>query len=723
MTLSLEKAAFTIYLVVLLLSPLLFGAVHTYAYTIMCVGVLTGSLLLIRKNVKKNVRTGGYQFQLPRTSVNFVFLILLAFLFLQIIPLPPRLLEYLSPGALVVGQKSLPPSGGLAVAGLGREWFALSPYYYPVRMSIIRWSVYGLFFLGLVQVLNSQKRIELTVFLILMAGCFEALYGLAQTYSGSPHLWWFRSITDQRAATGTYINRNHFAGFMEMGLLLAAAYVAALSARRKQKKVAPGNKPSLRARLSRCLSGEQKFNKRTFILFSGAVMALGLVFSASRGGIIAAAGAMLCMGLLFVSRKRHRRNGLLVLLLCVIASVYALDVGVDYTMGRFKYFDSSYEARTRYTKKTLDMFHDYKLTGVGIGNFQYPYPKYQAVEDKKRLIAYAHNDWAQFLAEAGITGFCLLLAGIFYYVCRTIRLWKRRSDPFAISLGIAPLAAITAMAIHSYSDFNLHVPANCLILAAIMAIGYSALHLDRHRGRDKTIYHYHVMPLRFPGILALLLVLGFIFLNGFWIVNHFVAEAYCNTVHNSTLNRDKKPPAQEIRKAIEWDRSNAQYWYKLARELMRIRNENTTNLGLDRTDQLRHQMEIIISLEEAVRLNPFNAEHHLQLGREYAFMWQQPGSDDKWQRAADLSMERAAYFAGDNNPYLHIMMGNYWLIRSKTVHPANAQWEIYWSKARWHYKKNLSLESGAHRKRMIEQIRQNVWVHYPDEAFVKRAIE
>ncbi len=52
---KLDKAAFTIYLVTLILSPLLFGAVHTYAYTLMALGVLTGSLLLIVKNVTKDL--------------------------------------------------------------------------------------------------------------------------------------------------------------------------------------------------------------------------------------------------------------------------------------------------------------------------------------------------------------------------------------------------------------------------------------------------------------------------------------------------------------------------------------------------------------------------------------------------------------------------------------------------------------------------------------------
>lgn len=72
---------------------------------------------------------------------------------------------------------------------------------------------------------------------------------------------------------------------------------------------------------------------------------------------------------------------------------------------------------------------------------------------------------------------------------------------------------------------------------AVMAIGYSALHLDRHHGRDKTFYRYHIIPMRYKGIFALLMVLGLIVWNGLWTIRHFMAEAYCNTVTNSTLNQ------------------------------------------------------------------------------------------------------------------------------------------------------------------------------------------
>jgi len=62
------------------ISPLLFGAVHTYAYTFMALGVLTGSLLLLRKTIRKEIKTGAYRVELPKTSLNLAFLLLGIFL-------------------------------------------------------------------------------------------------------------------------------------------------------------------------------------------------------------------------------------------------------------------------------------------------------------------------------------------------------------------------------------------------------------------------------------------------------------------------------------------------------------------------------------------------------------------------------------------------------------------------------------------------------------------
>jgi O-antigen ligase len=582
---------------------------------------------------------------------------------------------------------------------------------------------YWLLFTGLIRTLHSQKRINIVVSVILVTGCFEALYGLVETYSGSEHIWWFKKIAYRGDVTGTYINRNHFAGLMEMSLLLAAGFAVALAEKRKKIKTPLRVKRRLRVRMAAFLSGEQQFFKKTLIIFAGVVIGIGVIFSASRGGMLSAAAALLLMGLMLVVKRDHRKKGFVFLFLFVMTSVYSVQIGVEYPLERFKTFYASFEHRARYAQKTLDMFSDYPLAGVGIGNFQYAYPRYQAAEDKKAYLRHAHNDWAQLTAEAGIAGLCFLLAGLCFYVFRMIKLWRRRNDPYAVCLAVTAPAAMAAMAIHSYTDFNLHIPANCLILAAILAVGYSALHLERHGHRETMLYRYYKLPLRYKGGVALVFFLALICWSGSWTIRHFMAEAYCNTVTNSTLNRDQEPPVAEIEKAIAWDRYNAQYRFKLAQERMKIRDVERLNPDGTAEEKRAHQKKIIDALEEAVRLNPFNAEYHVRLGWEYTHRWQEPDYHQKWLPAADISMERGTYFAGEKNSHLHLELGNYWVMRSKTMDPAEQGWEPAWTRACWHYHKVLELETGRKRKQAVQEIRQHVWIFYPDEEFVLQAIE
>lgn len=721
-----NKAAFTIYLVVLVLSPLLFGAVHTYAYTLVALGVLIAALLITVDNTKKDPKTGQFRFRFPDTGLNVVFLCMLAFLVLQVIPLTDSLLDLLSPAAEAVWRKSLPPLSLSGEEAHAKEWFSLAPYVYPVRMSIIRFIIYGLLFYGLVQALDSKKRIEEIIFLLLAMGCFESLYGLIQAYSGSPQVLWFKAITERNAATGTYINRNQFAGFMEMGLLLAVAFSAALSEREKESIT---DRESFRKRVSRFVSGEQLFSKRILIFFAGVVMGIGLIFSASRGGMIAAAGGLLCMGILFLFKKTHRRKGFLILVFFLMIAGYSLYIGVEYPISRFNTFEISLEQRLKYVTNTLKMFNDYQLTGVGVGNFQYAYPPYQSTEQSLMLVDFVHNDWVQFLAEAGIIGFLLLLVGLGYYLFETLRLWMKKNDPFAVSLGAGALGAAFAIAIHSFSDFNLHIPANFMILLAIMAIGFSALHLERHHRRDIMNYRTHLLPIRFRGGLVLALILGLIGWSGYWTIRHFMAEAYCNTVINSTLNRDQEPPLEEIQEAIWWDSDNAEYWYKLALELGKIRSEHLlslTNVEADKPGQelegiekrRKIHLEIIKALERAVRLNPFQAKYHLQLGWEYFWLTDEPDYQKKWVPAADISMDRAAYFIGDKNPALQVSLGNYWVMRSKGFLPGEPENESAWAKCILHYRKAQTMKSTSLRK----EIRDFVWMFYPDDEIVSQVI-
>jgi hypothetical protein len=129
------------------------------------------------------------------------------------------------------------------------------------------------------------------------------------------------------------------------------------------------------------------------------------------------------------------------------------------------------------------------------------------------------------------------------------------------------------------------------------------------------------------------------------------------------------------------------------------------------------QLEIVRAMEEAVRRNPVDPRYHALLAWEYSYLWQAPDYHEKWLTAADRSMERAGRLAGERAPGIHITIGNYWIMRSKTVFPADPLWETAKSRARRHYKAALTWAPG-----LREEIRQFVWRFYPDEAIIRDLI-
>ena len=121
-----QRAAFTIYLSILIVSILMFGAMHTYVYTLMTLGVLTATALVFVKNIKKNHRTASYRVRFPGTGIHMLFFGLLIFLFFQIIPLPDSVLSLLSPEAAVVAEKSLPASIVVNQPEAQKHWHTLA---------------------------------------------------------------------------------------------------------------------------------------------------------------------------------------------------------------------------------------------------------------------------------------------------------------------------------------------------------------------------------------------------------------------------------------------------------------------------------------------------------------------------------------------------------------------------------------------------------------------
>jgi hypothetical protein len=83
-------------------------------------------------------------------------------------------------------------------------------------------------------------------------------------------------------------------------------------------------------------------------------------------------------------------------------------------------------------------------------------------------------------------------------------------------------------------------------------------------------------------------------------------------------------------------------------------------------------------------------------------------------------MDMAGLYSGARDPRLHRDVGNYWLIRSKTLDPSSAFWNEVLLKVGNHYQMALDLEKAGQRQKLLEDMRTTVWNYYPDPEMVEK---
>jgi O-antigen ligase len=124
-------------------------------------------------------------------------------------------------------------------------------------------------------------------------------------------------------------------------------------------------------------------------------------------------------------------------------------------------------------RDSLGIWRDHPWMGAGLGSFETAFPRYQSFPSDS-LWDHAHNDYAEALAETGLAGAAAMVSalGLFFWLAfRNLR--QRLRNPvgwmqFAAAIGCC------GFLVHSFVDFNFHIPANAawfVVCAALATIG------------------------------------------------------------------------------------------------------------------------------------------------------------------------------------------------------------------------------------------------------------
>jgi len=285
-------------------------------------------------------------------------------------------------------------------------WQAVS---YSSRVSIAWW-IFLLSLFLFVSVLReycaSRHNLALLIRVLVIVATAEALYGLIQALVPGNGVLWTDSAYPG-CACGTYINRNHFAGFIAMLWPLVLGYTLSL-----------GNDTGTTV-FSKLFSSD-RLNLQLLYTLSIIIMLLALLFSKSRGGIIAGIVGLASF-LWFVRSGSQSHSIIFRLLIGVIISfvfIYGIKIGFGPIVERFMSISGG-DARLDIWKDGVAILKDHPF-GIGLGNTPKVLPVYQIAYTPDLNAVHLHNDYLQLLVETGVPGFLTIISGGFVFVWKSV---------------------------------------------------------------------------------------------------------------------------------------------------------------------------------------------------------------------------------------------------------------------------------------------------------------
>jgi O-antigen ligase len=313
-------------------------------------------------------------------------------------------------------------------------------------------------------VYRTRGQITRLIGVLIGMGFFEAVYGLIQWGGDRRTIFGYvkRAYTD--VATGTFINRNHYAAYLAMTLCLAVA-VAVDSVDRSERR------------------SSRRENTWDKAILTGFLLVLGLSAMSAAGSRAAPAAFLIAVGgvgFVFQRDKVPRRFWPAFAALALVAAAFMAWLGVEPLNPR--YADVGRElrvadARPHVYLACLKIWADAPLLGTGLGSFADVFPLHRPPS----ILAFydhAHSDYLETLAESGALGFALLYGGAYLSLRKTVNELRQRGSRFSRSRALGALAAVIAFGLHGAVDFNLAVPAN--LVTAFTLLGLARTCACRH---------------------------------------------------------------------------------------------------------------------------------------------------------------------------------------------------------------------------------------------------
>jgi hypothetical protein len=446
---ALYRTSKALVLIVLATMPVLFGAVQAWVWSVYTVMIYSAFVMFVWGQGRAGTGVGLSAYG-AATGLFFGWTLFAC------LPLPDGWMAILSPVRYRLLQQTE------ALTRLDAVWPTLS---YAPFQSMGWWAFLlglALLFVLLKHYFVSKQMLGWVCTILLVLAVAQGLYGILQALVPNMGVLWVNNMNSYLGnARGTWINRNHFAGFMAMMLPLMMGYCLS--------RVRWGAKLKFKTLLY-----SDRIHQHGLFLLALVVMTLALLFSQSRAGI---SSAFLGGGTFFFlirgrGRKMPKRYWMIVGGFLGLTLLYGMRIGFEPIIDRFLMLDQG-DTRLDFWKDSLPIISDHPL-GIGLAAFKYVFPVYNVSSVSETLTPhYLHNDMLQLVVETGWPGFALLVGPFLVFMVNRFRRIQQMDyymDPLRFFVGVGAFSGLVSISFHSLFDFNLQMPANALYFVVLLSM-------------------------------------------------------------------------------------------------------------------------------------------------------------------------------------------------------------------------------------------------------------
>ncbi len=576
---------FLLFIGLLIFTPLAFGTVETWSIAIMEAATFFALLLFLLEKIRQK-ETALYE--IPGIIPLLCFL---SYIVLQLIPLPSGIMAIISPETYGLYQTTRSFDQPIA-------WMSFSINKKATVEEFFRILSYGAFYMLTVQILTDRKLLKRVITVLVVFASVLSLFGILQHILSNNRIFWLRELTMGGTPFGPYVNRNHYAGLMEMLFPLVLGLFLYYKPHVSYK--------SFREKITE-LFNLQSTNIYILLGFAGVLIGTSVFLTLSRSGIVSLCLSMALFGFMVMMRGMSRKRGVIIMIIFLLIALSVGWFGWDPIFERFEKIMNAQgdisEQRLQLWSDSSHIIRDFPVTGTGFGSYINIYPRYRTISGEA-IADHAHNDYIELLSNGGVIAFLIFLWFILTVFYKSFRTYMRRHELYSIYIFLGCIAGIISLLMHSTTDFNLHIGANGLYFVFLFGLAVSAASTRLREGLNKTYLRKKPFPIKPMIVVTAGLLLTNIIFNSGVIAGKMHFSSIKDSPFSTSSQQDLIAMREKAYKASRFDPLEAQYHYAIA--------------NIERL--LTHHDAAFYHYKMAVYRNPVNGDYLQRLGLVFSEM-------------------------------------------------------------------------------------------------------